>query len=575
MYVISSIKIERFKSIDELEVPLAGITVLIGSNNAGKSTIQQAIQFAVSVAQTTMYQNARWKRDRCPTSISGEDLIYTPLRDVEALAPMGKLKVDLNDAVKITFNDETSSSYITIRKGKNKNISTAINGRVLGEQLQNIMQPYSIIVPGLAGIPSYEEFKPPSIVRKAAAKGDANSVFRNILLLLSKNTASWDEFIDKFKSLFPEYNLSISFDDDYDEQIHAKVINEDIALPIDSCGTGILQAIQILAYYYLYRPKILVLDEPDSHLHPNNQRVLAQLLRKLNEETGCQIIISTHSRHFLDELSEYALIHWISDSKIIEDAGDVERKILLDIGALDKGDILRGGAIPCILLTEDTDLSYINKLALSSGFVENEFQIWSYKCCTNVQIISALNSFITEHAPATKVVVHRDKDYMTQEEIIEYQSSLEEVGIKVFITDGNDAESYFVRKEHINAVYPEVNVEKALELLSESLIECKDRIVEKMINTKHMRKLQASFRGGDKPNAGAISTFCNREFDHNPVHSLHGKIVEKSIKNKLQGLIGGAINLCIESEHISDPVLRQIASEVWEAEEEIEIAVGA
>lgn len=564
--MITSIEIERFKNIDKLVVPLKGLTVLIGSNNAGKSTIQQGIQFAVSVSQTTKYQNARWSNDRCPTSISSDDLLYTPLRDVEALAPYGHLKVNLEDAIKVTFNEENHSSFVTIRKGKNKNISTAIIGKTLGEKLQNIENPYSIIVPGLAGIPALEEYKPPSIVRKAAAKGDANSVFRNILLLLSENASKWADFTEKFQAIFSEYSITVSFDKNYDEQIHARVTKGDVSLPIDACGTGVLQSIQILAYYYLYKPKLLVLDEPDSHLHPNNQRLLARLLRKLNEETGCQIVISTHSRHLLEELSDHALVHWISDGKIIEDADDSERKILLDIGALDKGDMLRNGATPCVMLTEDTDTSYVNKLALSSGFVDGEYQIWSYKCCTNINVIQALNSFITDHAPATKVVVHRDRDYMSDEEVNSYSESLVGLGIKVFITEGNDAESYFVSKEHINSVYPEVSIEQAEIILNECLVDRKVKIVEKMINTRHMRQLHASYAGAPKPNAGVISTQCNSEFDQSPMDSLHGKVIEKAIKNKLQQLIGGDINLCVESPALDDTSLREISDEVWRQE---------
>ncbi len=561
--MISSIKIERFKNINELVVPLGGLTVLIGSNNAGKSTIQQGIQFAVSVSQTTKYQNARWKSGRCPTSISSEDLLYTPLRDVEALAPNGRLKVDLKDAIKVTFNETEHCSYVTIRKGKNKNISTAIIGKELGERLQDIENPYSIIVPGLAGIPALEEYKPPSIVRKAAAKGDANSVFRNILLLLSKSASKWDEFTDKFQAIFSEYSIAVLFDENYDEQIHVRVKKGDVSLPIDACGTGILQSIQILAYYYLYKPKLLILDEPDSHLHPNNQRLLARLLRKLNEETGCQIVISTHSRHLLEELADHALVHWISDGKIIEDTDDSERKILLDIGALDKGDMLRNGAVPCVLLTEDTDISYINELALSSGFINGEYQIWSYKCCTNINVIQALNSFITDHAPATKVVVHRDRDYMSLEEVAVYSRSLEVLGIKVFITTGNDAESYFVSKEHINAIYSDVSIAQAETMLNECLQECNTKIIEKMINTRHMRQLHASYSGGLKPSPGAISTQCNAEFDENPIGSLHGKIIEKAIKNKLQQLRGGNINLCVASHFLDDSSLRAISGEIW------------
>ncbi|WP_336289725.1 ATP-dependent nuclease [Aeromonas dhakensis] len=563
--MISSIKIERFKNIDELEVPLGGLTVLIGSNNSGKSTIQQAIQFTVSVAQTTKYQKARWLTDeKCPTSISSEDLIYTPLRDVEALAPNGRLRVELDHAIKVTFNDETTNANVTIRKGKNKNISTAITGKTLGEKLQDIENPFSIIVPGLAGIPAYEEYKPPSIVRKAAARGDANSVFRNILLLLSQNAESWRAFIAKFNALFPDYSITVSFDKEYDEQIHAKVEKNEITLPIDACGTGILQSIQILAYYYLYKPKLLILDEPDSHLHPNNQRILAKLLRTLNDETGCQIIISTHSRHLLEELTSHALIHWVNAGNIVESTDDLARRVLLDIGALDRGDMLRDGNTKCVLLTEDTDTSYIKALALSSGFMDQEFQIWSYKCCTNINVALALNSFITDHAPATRVVVHRDKDYMSQEEIDEYREKLEPLGIDVFITLGNDAESYFVTREHITHVYQNVSIEQASILLNESLDECRIRIIEKMINTRHMRQLHASYSGAHKPNPGLISTQCTQEFDQDPASALHGKIIEKCIRNKLQPMIGGVIKLCVESPFLNDATLRQIANRVWQ-----------
>ncbi|MCU8085465.1 hypothetical protein [Shewanella sp. SM23] len=87
---------------------------------------------------------------------------------------------------------------------------------MLGERLQDIENTYSIIVPGLAGIPALEEYKPPSIVRKAAAKGDANSVFRNILLLLSKSASKWAEFTDKFQAIFSEYSIAVSFNENYD-----------------------------------------------------------------------------------------------------------------------------------------------------------------------------------------------------------------------------------------------------------------------------------------------------------------------------------------------------------------------
>ncbi|WP_239953742.1 ATP-dependent endonuclease [Pantoea sp. Z09] len=561
--MLSSIKIERFKNIVDIEIPLVGINILIGSNNAGKSSIQQAIQFAVSIAQSTNQQGARWTEERCPSSLSSESLIYSPLRDIDALAPNGKLQTSLEHAIKVTFNEQTSSS-VTIRKGKNRNIATSIEGKELGENLQNIEHPYSMIVPGLAGIPSFEEYRPPSVVRKAAAKGDSNSVFRNILLLLSKDQDSWIAFENKFKAIFPDYEISVRFDPNVDEHINARVTSNEVSLPIDSCGTGILQAIQILAYYYLYKPKLLILDEPDSHLHPNNQRTLAVLLKELHQETECQIIISTHSRHFFEALKNDASVFWINNCSLVENSGDLERSILLEIGALDKGDQLRNGEIPCILLTEDTNVEYIKIIAESSGFLQDEYQIWSYNGCSNVNIALALNSFILHHAPGSSVIVHRDRDYMTDAEVSSYIESLEEVGIKVFVTNGNDSESHFVNENHIHELYPTLTLEEISSYIDECLVDKRDDIIMKYINTIYNRSLQASYRGGDKPNAGEISHFCNRNFDGNNRGFMHGKLVERCLRNKLQQRLGQNINLCRTTLAIKDQTLSSFAEEIWD-----------
>jgi len=549
--VIRSIRINRFKSIDEIELPLGAINILIGSNNSGKSSIQQAIQFSVSIAQTAKQQNSRWVRGRCPSSLSSESLIYSPLRDIEALAPGGNLQTPIEHAIKVTFvGDEVTS--VTIKKGKNRNITTSIEGRVLGESLQDIESPFSIIVPGLAGIPASEEFRPPSVVRKAAAKGDSNSVFRNVLLLLSEDSFAWRSFKDKFNTVFPDHDVNVSFNPNVDEYIDARVVFDGASLPIDSCGTGILQAIQILAYYYLYRPNLLILDEPDSHLHPNNQRILAKLLEDLSSETGCQLMVSTHSRHFFEALKDSATVHWINNSSLVENSEDVERNILLEIGALDKGDQLRGGEVPCVLLTEDTDTSYIEVLAEASGFVPGEFQVWSYHGCSNVHIAKALNSFISDHAPGTAVVVHRDRDYMNESEVSEYRQQLENVGMRVFITDRNDAESHFLNEGHISELYPDLSEARVSEFIDNCLVDRRDAILEKYINTIYERKLRESYNGGAKPNAGRISTDCTRNFDEDPRGFMHGKVVEKALRNRLQQELGGVPDLCRVTGWVSD-----------------------
>ncbi len=81
----------------------------------------------------------------------------------------------------------------------------------------------------------------------------------------------------------------------------------------------------------------MILDEPDSHLHPNNQRLLAEKLHSLAVENDFQIILSTHSRHLLYSFEDLAKINWISNGKIVEEDINIIN-VLVDLGALDKGD---------------------------------------------------------------------------------------------------------------------------------------------------------------------------------------------------------------------------------------------
>ena len=50
--MIKQISIDRFKSIASATLKLDKINVLVGANNAGKSSVLQALQFTTSVAQT-------------------------------------------------------------------------------------------------------------------------------------------------------------------------------------------------------------------------------------------------------------------------------------------------------------------------------------------------------------------------------------------------------------------------------------------------------------------------------------------------------------------------------------------
>ena len=109
-----------------------------------------------------------------------------------------------------------------------------------------------------------------------------NLVLRNTLLRLwsgRNESDQWAEFLIDLHTIFPQLELAVSFAFKTDEYIGIMVNDGAGLIPLELSGTGILQAIQILSYIHYYSPQVIVLDEPDSHLHPNNQRLLCSLLR--------------------------------------------------------------------------------------------------------------------------------------------------------------------------------------------------------------------------------------------------------------------------------------------------------
>ncbi len=564
--MLKSLRIQRFKNLDDITLELALVNVIVGANNSGKSSILQAIQFAVSIAQTAKFQSkTRWnKKEVLSTSLSYQQLIYAPLRDVSALAYRGRLSDKKEEGITIILTEHQTelTTEILVRKGRNRNLFINMEGKGLGERLQLIEHPFSIYVPGLAGIPDIEEYKNPGIVRKAAARGDGNKVFRNVLYLLKQDQDKWEQFIRDLKQIF-NLEIDVNFTPEVDEFIDCVVKEGDVSLPIDLAGTGVMQAVQILSYVNVYTPKILILDEPDSHLHPDNQRRLAKMLVKLSEERNLQVVLTTHSRHLMDELSEIAKIHWVKNGKLVEEDNFDDVKVLMEIGALDKGDLLFKGLIKCVLLTEDMDTQPIKILIESSGFKMSEVDIWSYKGCTKVDTAIVLAEFIRRHVPATNILLHRDRDYLNEAEADSFKSEIEKAKINCFLTTGTDAESHFLSPEHIHQLYPRVSVEQVKDILKQITEETQEKSIEKFINNRTPIERKETSSKGKNINHGELARKAREDYGNNPLRYRHGKSVIGSLKSRLQKEIGKNIDLYRVTSFVEDPKLKEIASIIW------------
>ena len=63
---------------------------------------------------------------------------------------------------------------------------------------------------------------------------------------------------------------------------------------------------------------------------------------------------------------------------------------------------------------------------------------------TKIENAVLLNEFIQQYAPGSKMIVHRDRDYLPDEKINNMKTKMNDKGIVLWCTPGTDVESIFI-----------------------------------------------------------------------------------------------------------------------------------
>lgn len=119
---LARIVIRNFKGIQEAELPLRDTTVLVGANNAGKSSALQAIHFAARA----MFQASEANKQ---TTLSIADLEYLPTPSYKSLGHnslWGNQKGSPESRVEFVFSDEAGveqTASVVLKSARNEGLS--------------------------------------------------------------------------------------------------------------------------------------------------------------------------------------------------------------------------------------------------------------------------------------------------------------------------------------------------------------------------------------------------------------------------------------------------------------------
>lgn len=361
--MLNGIILENFKSYNkEIKIHLGKITVLIGPNNSGKSSILQSlILLKPSERQSSVFQptndviglgeytdivNANDTKKSITIGITGQEIMdiggfYKSNLEREYANYVFKVTADERDLKEIQFYVESRHSEIDFR-WRPSNVSAtlrrpeedeswklklnALNGFipsfVLDQGLEELQRKFNeqfqgeflktifnkiYYIPfqrtiGKYGVPLTSKHTLEQIVTR-----NLETTSSNLLSTLGKNPRLRQKVSELYESMYQSTMTPHNLDPDFYnkeerevERITFMFLRGHVASSIANLGGGINQLI-LLFTILVGTPKgsVICLEEPEIHLHPEKQsHLMKQVLKILNEDEK-QMILTTHSEYIL------------------------------------------------------------------------------------------------------------------------------------------------------------------------------------------------------------------------------------------------------------------------------------
>jgi predicted ATPase len=493
--MIQRIRLINFKGFKDFTVNFQPNTsVLIGPNNAGKSTIISALRLssallALGQRRKPDFHTHDERRNRnifaygisaaASTGFTDEN-VHHEFEDTEA-------RIELhfkNKAALYAVWPVEERPYFYLEQ-------------IPGAQPPNLRvakQFYSTIgvVQTMSPIEHQESLLSEGYVRDNLGTRLASRHFRNQLYYLKLNESDkYSQLCEYLIAHTPELEqLSLATSDSSGNTELDLFFMESSTRTVKElhwAGDGLQIWVQLL--YHIWRladSSTLILDEPDVFLHPDLQRRLIHIL----EDMSCQVVLATHAPEILAEASK--------DSVVIVDRTTNRAKRIQDDKALsDLNNILGSGfnlrlakalRSRVALFVEGQDMRILSNLAKTIGatFVAQErgltvVPMGGASRRGLAQSFGWLNSTVLGSAVAIYVVL--DRDYLDDDDVQDLLAEFNPQEVTAHVWKRKELESYLVSESAIAraATVSEADIEKFLDKAAEDL---KERVFSQMVSIR-------------------------------------------------------------------------------------------
>ncbi len=327
--MINKVRVRNFKKFSALDFNLKDHLVIAGQNNSGKTTLLQAIATWSEIALLWREENpdlAREDDGNYPsTNLNLLDFYSVPIADFDHLWKYQKIQEPVS--IWLYTSQWEIGFEVLYKEGELAAIRPAeqVSEDDLEKYISNPLIP--VYIPPLSGLDIEEHPFDPIVIPARLAQSRAGSVLRNLLFIVSQDEEKWSKLQEVVKSFFG-YELEMP-------SLGAKKIlaryrhySQDVYYDLSSAASGFLQVLMIYAILLAKEALVVLVDEPDAHLHILLQGKMYSQLREYARKNGSQLIISTHSESLIKIVEQRYLCVFQGDSpKMIAD--DIEHSALI------------------------------------------------------------------------------------------------------------------------------------------------------------------------------------------------------------------------------------------------------
>jgi predicted ATPase len=361
---------KRFGNAVEFTIP--GHVVLAGPNNTGKTTLLQAIaawelgfrKWRELNDLNPRKNGYRWQElERLAFSavaVRSFDLLWQN-RQKQHPFEIG-LQMDGLPMVILEFRFQSGGSMRVRPKAE---------ASIFAHTLQNPrLQLRTVFIPAMSGLSREERrLADDEALDDLLAQGRPGEILRNLIVKAHRDENAWRLLNESISRLF-EYELmppqaGAQLVCEYRHRAGDQTPRFDIA----SAGSGFLQVLLLLTLLLTQHRKasasnlVLLIDEPDAHLHMILQRTIYGELRAVASERCAQLFVATHSEMIVNNVDARELYLMYGTPRLVQN--DLERaQLTTSFGALTHSDILEAEGAKGVLYVEDfTDIDILEAFA--------------------------------------------------------------------------------------------------------------------------------------------------------------------------------------------------------------------